>query len=62
MLATFMEVLDTSMANVALPHIAGSMAASAAQLHVVEKITRCLRVANLPSSLSDPLWQAACSP
>src|SRR4051794_14874018 len=27
-LATFMEVLDTSIANVALPHIAGSMAAS----------------------------------
>src|SRR5579885_3551324 len=28
MLATFMEVLDTSVANVALPHIAGSMAAT----------------------------------
>jgi DHA2 family multidrug resistance protein len=28
MLATFMEVLDTSIANVALPHIAGSLAAS----------------------------------
>src|SRR6202035_539693 len=28
MLATFMEVLDTSVANVALPHIAGSMSAS----------------------------------
>ena len=27
-LATFMEVLDTSIANVALPHIAGSLAAS----------------------------------
>jgi DHA2 family multidrug resistance protein len=27
-LATFMEVLDTSVANVALPHIAGSFAAS----------------------------------
>jgi DHA2 family multidrug resistance protein len=27
MLATFMEVLDTSIANVALPHIAGSLAA-----------------------------------
>jgi DHA2 family multidrug resistance protein len=27
MLATFMEVLDTSVANVALPHIAGSLAA-----------------------------------
>src|SRR6476620_7606138 len=26
-LATFMEVLDTSIANVALPHIAGSMSA-----------------------------------
>ena len=25
MLATFMEVLDTSVANVALPHIAGSL-------------------------------------
>src|ERR1700683_254258 len=28
-LATFMEVLDTSIANVALPHIAGSLGASA---------------------------------
>jgi DHA2 family multidrug resistance protein len=28
MLATFMEVLDTSVANVALPHIAGGLAAS----------------------------------
>src|ERR1700692_1032507 len=27
-LATFMEVLDTSIANVALPHIAGGLAAS----------------------------------
>ena len=27
-LATFMEVLDTSMANIALPHIAGSFGAS----------------------------------
>ncbi len=26
-LATFMEVLDTSVANVALPHIAGSLSA-----------------------------------
>src|SRR5574340_1855287 len=28
MLATFMEVLDTSVANVALPHIAGSVCAT----------------------------------
>src|ERR1700731_2204071 len=28
-LATFMEVLDTSVANVALPHIAGNLAAGA---------------------------------
>ena len=28
-LATFMEVLDTTIVNVALPHIAGSMSASA---------------------------------
>src|SRR6201997_3571195 len=28
MLATFMEVLDTSVANVALPHIAGSLSSS----------------------------------
>src|SRR5260370_40780699 len=28
-LATFMEVLDTSIANVGLPHIAGNLAASA---------------------------------
>ena len=27
-LAAFMEVLDTSIANVALPHIAGSLGAS----------------------------------
>ena len=27
-LATFMEVLDTSIANVALPHIAGGLGAS----------------------------------
>ena len=27
MLATFMEVLDTSVANVALPHIAGNLSA-----------------------------------
>ena len=29
MLATFMEVLDTSVANVALPHIAGNLSATA---------------------------------
>src|SRR2546430_10954154 len=28
MLGTFMEVLDTSVANVALPHIAGSLSAT----------------------------------
>src|SRR5262252_7163578 len=28
MLATFMEILDTSVANVALPHIAGNLSAS----------------------------------
>ena len=28
MAATFMEVLDTSVANVALPHIAGNLSAS----------------------------------
>src|SRR2546423_12182257 len=28
MLATFMEVLDTSVANIALPHIAGSLSAT----------------------------------
>jgi DHA2 family multidrug resistance protein len=27
-IATFMEVLDTTIVNVALPHIAGSLAAS----------------------------------
>src|ERR1700746_1185106 len=30
-LATFMEVLDTSIANVALPHISGSLSADADQ-------------------------------
>ena len=28
MMATFMEVLDTSIANIALPHIAGSLSAT----------------------------------
>jgi len=28
MLATFMEVLDTSVANVALPHIAGNLSST----------------------------------
>ena len=28
MLATFMEVIDTSIASVALPHIAGSLSAT----------------------------------
>jgi len=28
MLAVFMEVLDTSIANIALPHIAGSLSAT----------------------------------
>src|SRR5947209_13436350 len=28
MLATFMEILDTSVANVSLPHIAGSLSAT----------------------------------
>ena len=31
MLGTFMEVMDTSIANVALPHIAGSMSITAHQ-------------------------------
>src|SRR6202142_1492189 len=31
MLATFMQVLDTSIANVALPHIAGSLSATTDQ-------------------------------
>src|SRR3954467_12134304 len=31
MLGTFMEVLDTSVANVALPHIAGNLSASTDQ-------------------------------
>src|SRR6185503_821660 len=30
-LATFMEVMDTSIANVALPHIAGGLAAGASE-------------------------------
>ena len=34
MLATFMEVLDTSVANVALPHIAGSLSATAGGGHL----------------------------
>ena len=28
MMAVFMEVLDTSIANIALPHIAGSLSAT----------------------------------
>jgi MFS transporter, DHA2 family, multidrug resistance protein len=31
MLATFMEVLDTSIASVTLPHIAGSVSASTSE-------------------------------
>ena len=31
MLATFMQVLDTSIANIALPHIAGSLSATTDQ-------------------------------
>ena len=34
-LAAFMEVLDTSIANVALPHIAGSLAASTDELSLI---------------------------
>ena len=34
MLATFMEVLDTSVANVALPHIAGNLSASIDEVHL----------------------------
>ena len=34
MLATFMEVLDTSVANVALPHIAGSLSATRRRSHL----------------------------
>ena len=34
MLATFMEVLDTSVANVALPHIAGSLASTRGRIHL----------------------------
>ena len=39
-LATFMEVLDTSIANVALPHIAGSLGGSqefGQQVHVAAR-------------------------
>ena len=34
MLATFMEVLDTSVANVALPHIAGNLSATRGRIDV----------------------------
>jgi len=33
-LATFMEVLDTSIANVALPHISGSFVGQRGRVHV----------------------------
>jgi MFS family permease len=49
MLATFMEVLDTSVANVALPHIAGSLSATAEEATWV--LTAYL-VANASSSIS----------
>ena|SRR5208337_2254986 len=56
-IATFMEVLDTSIANVALPHIAGNLGASIDDANWV--LTSCL-VANavvipLPSWLSTAL-------
>src|ERR1700754_2430863 len=42
-LATFMEVLDTSIANVSLPHIAGSLAASQSE---ATWVISCYLVAN----------------
>jgi DHA2 family multidrug resistance protein len=33
-LAKFMEVLDSSIANVALPHIAGGLSAGAGRIHL----------------------------
>jgi len=35
-LATFMEALDTSIANVALPHIAGSLASSQDENYIIK--------------------------
>jgi DHA2 family multidrug resistance protein len=41
-LATFMEVLDSSVANVALPHIAGTFGASQDEIDVGAHVLPCL--------------------
>ncbi len=40
-LAAFMEVLDTSIANVALPHIAGGLAATDASREAISGVNPC---------------------
>ncbi len=49
-LAAFMEVLDTSIANVALPHMAGGLSAS------VDDATWVLNAGGLSASVDDATW------
>lgn len=50
MLATFMEVLDTSIASVTLPHIAGSLSASTSEATWVLTSYLVANAVILPSS------------
>src|SRR6266481_4079026 len=50
MLATFMEVLDTSIASVTLPHIAGSLSDSTSEVTLVLTSHLVTSAVALPSS------------
>ena len=52
-LATFMEVLDTSIANVALPHIAGNLGATADDDDVVRSAGASCHIGAVGTSLRD---------
>jgi MFS family permease len=56
-LATFMELLDTAIANVALPHIAGGLAVSTDESTWVLTATSC----RTPLSCRFPHGLAGCS-
>jgi DHA2 family multidrug resistance protein len=61
MLGTFMEVLDTSIANIALPHIAGNLSASVDEATWVLTSYLVSNAVILPATgwLSDTLGGAA---